>query len=102
MPRRYGTAARELAESAFLAHPTGVTVRVLDGGMDEQIEENFPPRENVRGFSVLFDSFTRTKNQPASRRLKMRSGSSPIGRAATSLTSGRVSEGLEKGSRTPP
>lgn len=55
--RRYTTAAAELAESAFLVHPTGVTVNVLDGGLDEQIEERFPPRENVRGFSVLFRQF---------------------------------------------
>jgi hypothetical protein len=55
--RRYSDAARELAESAFLAHPTGVTVNVLDGGSDEQIEKQFPPRENVRGFSVLFRQF---------------------------------------------
>jgi hypothetical protein len=55
--RRYSFAAVELAESAFLAHPTGVTVTVLNEGMEEQIEKQFPPRENVRGFSVLFRQF---------------------------------------------
>ena len=55
--RRYTYAAAELAESAFLAHPTGVTVNVLDDGVEEQIERSFPPRENVRGFSVLFRQF---------------------------------------------
>lgn len=63
--RRYVTAAMELAESAFLAHPTGVTVSVLDGGLDEQIEKRFPPRENVRGFSVLFRQFY-SNDEPAS------------------------------------
>jgi hypothetical protein len=63
--RRYTTAASELAESAFLAHPTGVTVNVLDGGLDEQIEKCFPPRENVRGFSVLFRQFY-SNDEPAS------------------------------------
>ena len=63
--RRYTTAAAELAESAFLAHPTGVTVNVLDGGLDEQIERCFPPRENVRGFSVLFRQFY-SHDEPAS------------------------------------
>jgi hypothetical protein len=55
--RRYVSAAVELAESAFLAHPTGVTVNVLDGRLEEQIERNFPPKENIRGFSVLFRQF---------------------------------------------
>jgi hypothetical protein len=55
--RRYTHAAAELAESAFLAHPTGVTVNVLGEGLEEQIERSFPPRENVRGFSVLFRQF---------------------------------------------
>ena len=55
--RRYTTAALELAESAFLVHPTGVTVSGLNGGLEEQIEKRFPPRENVRGFSVLFRQF---------------------------------------------
>lgn len=55
--RRYESAAVELAESAFLVHPTGVTVNVLDGGLEEQIEKSFPPKENVRGFSVLFRQF---------------------------------------------
>jgi hypothetical protein len=55
--RRYTYAAVELAESAFLAHPTGVTVNVLDDGVEEQIEKSFPQRENVRGFSVLFRQF---------------------------------------------
>jgi hypothetical protein len=63
--RHYTTAAVELAESAFLAHPTGVTVNVLDGGLDEQIEKCFPPRENVRGFSVLFRQFY-ANDEPAS------------------------------------
>lgn len=54
---RYATAAVELAESAFLAHPTRVTVNVLDGGLEEQIERSFPPKENVRGFAVLFRQF---------------------------------------------
>jgi hypothetical protein len=55
--RRYTSAAVELAESTFLAHPTGVAVNVLDGGLEERIEKSFPPRENVRGFSVLFRQF---------------------------------------------
>jgi hypothetical protein len=55
--RRYVSAAAELAESAFLAHPTGVTVTVLNNGLEEQIEKSFPPGENVRGFSVLFRQF---------------------------------------------
>ena len=63
--RRYTAAAAELAESAFLAHPTGVTVTVLDDGLDEQIEKSFPPRENVRGFSVLFRQFY-SNEEPAS------------------------------------
>jgi len=63
--RRYSAAAVELSESAFLAHPTGVTVSVLDGGLDEQIEKRFPPRENVRGFSVLFRQFY-SNDEPAS------------------------------------
>lgn len=72
--RRYRVAARDLAESAFLAHPTGVTVNVLDGNLDEQIEEGFPPRENVRGFSVLSVSFIRTKKRLASIRYRVCSG----------------------------
>jgi hypothetical protein len=63
--RRYMSAAVELAESSFLVHPTGVTVNVLDGGLEEQIEERFPPRENVRGFSVLFRQFY-SNDEPAS------------------------------------
>jgi hypothetical protein len=55
--RRYSAAARELAESAFLAHPTGVTVNLVDGALEERVEERFPPKENVRGFSVLFRQF---------------------------------------------
>jgi len=55
--RRYTFAAVELAESMFLAHPTGVAVNVLDDGLGERIEKSFPPRENVRGFSVLFRQF---------------------------------------------
>ena len=55
--RRYTSAAAELAESAFLVHPSGVTVNVLNGGLEEQIGRSFPPRENVRGFSVLFRQF---------------------------------------------
>ena len=55
--RRYTSVAVELAESAFLAHPTGVMVNVLGSGLEEQIEKRFPPKENVRGFSVLFRQF---------------------------------------------
>jgi hypothetical protein len=63
--RRYMSAAVELAESTFLAHPTGATVNVLDGGLEEKVEERFPPRENVRGFSVLFRQFY-SNDEPAS------------------------------------
>jgi hypothetical protein len=55
--RRYSAAARELAESAFLAHPTSLTVHVLDGGSGERIDPSFAPKENIRGFSVLFRQF---------------------------------------------
>lgn len=55
--QRYSAAAKELAESTFLAHPTGMTVTVLDGGKSEQIDKAFAPKENVRGFSVLFRQF---------------------------------------------
>lgn len=63
--RRYSAAARELAESAFLAHPTGMTVHVLDDGSGERIDKNFAPRENIRGFSVLFRQFY-SNDEPAS------------------------------------
>jgi hypothetical protein len=63
--RRYSAAARELAESTFLAHPTGITVNVLDGGKGERIEKNFAPKENIRGFSVLFRQF-HANDEPAS------------------------------------
>jgi hypothetical protein len=55
--RRYSAAAKDLAESAFLAHSTSVTVHVHDDGMGEEVEKSFPPKENVRGFSVLFRQF---------------------------------------------
>ena len=55
--QRYSVAARELAESTFLAHPTGMTVHVMDDGSGERIDTNFAPKENIRGFSVLFRQF---------------------------------------------
>lgn len=63
--RRYSVAARELAESSFLAHPTGMTVHVLDDGSGERIDKNFAPKENIRGFSVLFRQFY-SNEEPAS------------------------------------
>ena len=54
---RYSAAARDLAESSFLAHPAEVTVHVLDDGAGERIEKSFAPRENIRGFAVLFRQF---------------------------------------------
>ena len=55
--RRYRDVAIDLAESAFLAHPTKVTVSMLGDDLDEQVEKSFPPKENIRGFSVLFRQF---------------------------------------------
>jgi hypothetical protein len=63
--RRYSAASLELAESEFLAHPTSLTVHVLDGGKGERIDPSFAPRENIRGFSVLFRQFYSDK-EPAS------------------------------------
>ena len=63
--RRYIAAAKDLAESAFLAHPTRMTVHVLDDGSGERIDTNFAPKENIRGFSVLFCQFY-SNEEPAS------------------------------------
>jgi hypothetical protein len=63
--RRYSSAAKELAESAFLAYPARMTVTVLDDGMGEEIDADFAPKENIRGFSVLFRQF-HSNREPAS------------------------------------
>ncbi len=48
-----------------MAHPTGMTVHVLDDGSGERIDKNFAPNENIRGFSVLFRQFY-SNEEPAS------------------------------------
>lgn len=53
---RYTTAADDLADSAFLAHPTALEVRVGPDAEDA-ITAAFPPNENIRGFSVLLRQF---------------------------------------------
>jgi hypothetical protein len=54
---RYVVAADDLSESAFLAHPTMLNVKVGGSGFGEQITRAFPPNENIRGFSVLLRQF---------------------------------------------
>lgn len=54
--RRYVTSARELAQSAFLQHPIRFEFS-WNGELHEHVDTQFPPSENIRGFSVLFRQF---------------------------------------------
>jgi hypothetical protein len=54
--RRYCRAAQDLSESAFLRHPISLSVSLGDG-IEASVNKEFPPSENVRGFSVLFRQF---------------------------------------------
>ena len=53
--QRYVIAAQDLAESAFLRHPISLSINLA--GAEESIAKEFPPNENIRGFSVLFRQF---------------------------------------------
>ena len=57
---RYCDAAREMAGSACLAHPSSVSIeahRDDDGRWVEMVSSDFPPSEVVRGFIALFRQF---------------------------------------------
>lgn len=52
--RRYVAACEELAESTVLGHKGGVTVNLKDQNAEPYVRIDFPPKEAIRGTTVLF------------------------------------------------
>jgi hypothetical protein len=64
--RRYIASCEELSESTVLSSNGGVTVNIKrgdDGSTHETVTANFPPREAIRGTTVLFRQLYSTKER---------------------------------------
>lgn len=51
---RYVATCQELAESTVLSHKGGVTVKIKDQNAEPDLRIDFPPKEAIRGTTVLF------------------------------------------------